>query len=119
MTVITLTKGYFTICKLIFDNVEVKNPATNTGRTPLSMAAENGHYKIFKLFFHNVEDKNPVEMNGSTPLHFAAHNGHFRISKLIIENVDNMNPANIFGLLLLTMLKLLKHAIKAIMILAN
>ena len=38
--------GHFEICHLITENIEVKNPTTMKGWTPLHLATLNGHFDI-------------------------------------------------------------------------
>ena len=93
---IALVKGSLETFKLIFDNVEYKNPVYNVrnGNTLFHMAANLGLTDQCKLIIENTDIKNPVNSLGHTPLHMAAWNGHFSICELIIENVENKNPAN-------------------------
>ena len=57
------------IWQLIMTNSKDKNPATDLGCTPLSMAAKNGHTEIFQLIFDQVQEKNPADVDGYTGLH--------------------------------------------------
>ena len=53
--------GHLSICQLIIEKIEDKNPKGSTfGWTPLHCAALNGHFAICKLIMDNVEDKNPT-----------------------------------------------------------
>ena len=53
-------KGHFSICDLILENVEEKDPKTKhdngQGRTPYDFAKSNGHFKICQLV-KNFKDK--------------------------------------------------------------
>ena len=80
------------IFKLIFDNVEDKEPKDNDGRIPLHHAAKYGHLEICKLIIGEIEDKNPTDSRGWTPLHSAAQNGHEEIYNLIASQVVDKNP---------------------------
>ena len=80
------------IFKLIFDNVEDKEPKDNNGRTPLHHAAKYGHLEVCKLIIGEIEDKNPTDTAGWTPLHCAAQNGYEEIYNLIASQVVDKNP---------------------------
>ena len=71
-----------------------KNPANNTGLTPLHGAATNGHLEVCKYLMNKVDNKNPAENTGTTPLHCAADKGHLEICKFIASQIDSKNPAN-------------------------
>ena len=64
----------------------------NSGRTPLSWAAETGHEGVVKLLFER-EDVNPdrSDNDSRTPLWKAANNGHEGVVKLLLERED-VNP---------------------------
>ena len=69
--------GHLSICQLIIENSENKNPTDRYGLTPLHLAAENGHLSICELIINNVSDKNPeCTKDRKTPLHIAAKSGH-------------------------------------------
>jgi len=80
------------IFKLIFDNVEDKEPKDKEGRTPLHHAAKYGNLEVCKLIMGEIEDKNPTDTAGWTPLHCAAQNGHEEIYNLIASQVVDKNP---------------------------
>ena len=94
--------GDFNLFKLIFNNVDEKNPRDTFRNTPFHLAAENGHLSICQLIIARLEDKNPSggDCNGFgfgwTPLHIAAANGHLDVCKLITEALgkaeQNVNP---------------------------
>ena len=93
-------EGQMSICELIMDNIDDKNPATGkfyplpdnstytSGCTPYHLAATNGHLSICDLIIRNTDVKNPRDFFERTPLHMAAENGHFKVFKLIFENID-------------------------------
>merc|ERR1712029_941249 len=81
-------------CRKIVENAQDKNPADNSGWTPLHEAAIYGHLEMCRLILDNVQDKNPARNDGNTPLHFAASFGHTEICRLILENVEDKNPAD-------------------------
>jgi len=59
--------------------------ADNSGRTTLSLAAENGHEGVVKVLL-GFEEVNPdtPDMWGKTPLLFAARNGHGGVVKILL-----------------------------------
>ena len=78
------------VCQLIIDYVEDKNPKDKYGLTLLHRAAFDGSYEIFKLIFENVEEKCPRDSEeGYTPLHYASMYGHLEICKCIISKVED------------------------------
>ena len=48
------SKGHFDICKLIIDNVDNKNLASNNGSTSLQEATQNGQLEICKLIIDSL-----------------------------------------------------------------
>ena len=49
--------GNLDIFKLIFENVDDKNPKSDYGVTPLHYAAERGNLEVFKLIFSSEGSK--------------------------------------------------------------
>ena len=80
------------IFKLIFDNVQDKEPKDKDGRTPFHHAAKYGNLEVCKLIIGETENKNPSDSAGWTPLHCAAQNGHEEICELIASKVVDKNP---------------------------
>mgnify|MGYP002045167338 FL=1 len=80
------------IFKLIFDNVQDKEPKDKDGRTPFHHAAKYGNLEVCKLIIGETENKNPSDSAGWTPLHCAAQNGHEEIYNLIASQVVDKNP---------------------------
>ena len=60
-------------------NVESKD--TESGRTPLSLAAEYGHKAVVKLLVEKGADVESKSRYGRTPLWWAAGNGHEAVVK--------------------------------------
>ena len=81
----TISVARLEICQLIVTNSKDKNPATDFGCTPLSMAAKKGYTEIFQLIFDQVQEKNPADAHGYTPLHIAARYGSYEVCKLILK----------------------------------
>ena len=74
-----------TVCKLIINSVDEKNPKNVNCTTPLHEAVYNCHLNICKLIISTaVAQKNPANYQGITPLHIASLNGHCEMCKLII-----------------------------------
>ena len=75
------------------ENIEVKNPTTTEGWTPLHQAALNGHFDICELIIDYVVDKHPnftdSNFTDSTPLQQATRKSHFRVCKLFIDLDDH------------------------------
>ena len=70
---------------------EKKNPKTNTGITPLHLAAKNGHLDIYEFLSKHVVDMNPTMDSDITPLHLAAKYGHLEVCQFICKNLDGWN----------------------------
>ena len=108
--------GYFSVCKLIIENVLDKNPTASITKnnhtaaqdalydelmergiltedqwTPMHLAANNGHFSVCELIINKISEKNPKDQQGWTPLHSAAQNGHLRVCELILSNIQKCN----------------------------
>ena len=68
------------VWKFLIENSEIKNPRSNTGSTPLHLAAMHGcldSYKnIMGYVVENNEDINPQDDDGETPFHEAVLGGY-------------------------------------------
>ena len=69
----------------VTENIEVKNPTTMEGKTPLHLASLNGHFDICELMIHYRVDKYP-HFPDSNPLQLATRKSHFRVFKLFIDS---------------------------------
>ena len=85
------------IFKLIFDNVQDKEPKDKEGSTPLHYAAKYGNLEVCRLIIGETDNKNPMNSVGWTPLHCAAQNGHEEICNLISSKVLDKNPTGFDG----------------------
>ena len=85
------------LCEVIIEQLQDKNPGNCHGLTPLHYAAWGGHLEICKLIMTSVQDKNPGNKKGCTPLHFAASKGHYNVCNLLLDIVDDKNLRNING----------------------
>ena len=66
------------------ENLDIKNPGTNCGWTPLHEAAKNGKIEAYKIILSLNIDKNPkISIVGDTILHIAARYGQLDVCKLI------------------------------------
>ena len=83
---------YLSICQLILENIDEKNPKSNGGWTPLHLAARNSHLSVLSADYGKNWWKNSNSECGWTPLHSDAQNSHFSVCQLIVENVDDKNP---------------------------
>ena len=59
-----------------------------SGRTPLSWAAEYGHEAVVRLLMKRDVDTNAEDNNGKTPLLVAAEKGHVAIVRELVEKGD-------------------------------
>ena len=85
------------VCRYIVENNEdpVSWTNSNTGCTPLHLAAWKGHIEVYKMLIEKVKDINPRDNFGKTPLHWAAMGDRFEMCKLILKNVnEKFPPAN-------------------------
>ena len=85
------------LCEVIIEQLQDKNPDNCHGLTPLHYAAWGGHLEICKLIMTSVQDKNPGNKKGCTPLHFAASKGHYNVCNLLLDIVDDKNLRNIIN----------------------
>ena len=84
--------NHLSVCQVIFDTFEDKNPKVSNGQTMLHWAAEFGYLHVFIMIMENILDKNPEDDDRQTPLHLAAKNGHLEVCQLILENTSEKNP---------------------------
>ena len=82
-------KRYFSVCELIMENVEDKNPQNGSGQTPLHLAAMEGHFEVCQLLLENTINKNPKNFDDKTPLDLAIENDHQKICDLIEQNLKD------------------------------
>ena len=59
--------GHLEVCKYLMNKVDNKNPAENTGTTPLHCAADRGHLEICKFIASQIDNKNPANNQGIRP----------------------------------------------------
>jgi ankyrin repeat protein len=63
-----------------------RDPKTDSGWTPLIVAAINGHTEIAKSLLAAGANVNARDEDNWTPLMQAAHNGHVNTVKLLLKN---------------------------------
>ena len=69
--------------KLIYEEVEEKNPQDNSGWMPIHFAAHRGHLEICKYIHEKGNSLSPQDNFGTTPLTWAAMIGHFAVCQFI------------------------------------
>ena len=84
--------NHLSICRVIFDTFEDKNPKISHGQTMLHWAAEFGYLHVCIMIMENILDKNPEDDEHETPFHLAAKNGNLEVCQLILENTSKKNP---------------------------
>ena len=103
-----LLSDYLEVYKYSLKNVLDKNPADNTGQTPLHVALSgrltkqrnslrnvNPNKEVFKFILENIDEKNPEDNNGVTPKDIALEYGYYEIFELI----DDYLPEDQWGIL--------------------
>ena len=85
--------GHFEIIKLIFDNIEDKNPLDDVKNTILHYAAQKGHLEICKYIVSRVEDKNLAlnskNIYNGTPLERARYYNQQQIVDYLTSQIKN------------------------------
>ena len=67
------------------------NTVDNTGRTPLSCAAERGDVNVVKALLAAKADPNVMDNNGRTPLSYAAEKGDVNVVKALLAAKADAN----------------------------
>jgi ankyrin repeat protein len=78
--------------KLLLERNAVVDSLDISGRTPLSLAAENGHDLVVKLLLERNAVVDSLDKSGRTPLAWAAENGHDVVVKLCKITADILTP---------------------------
>ena len=82
-----VTYSQLEIARFLVDNGANWDPATDSGDTPLHLAASNGSLEIARLLIEAGANKDQRRTeDGSTPLHVAAEEGHLDLVRLLIES---------------------------------
>ena len=90
---IAVLKGHFEVCRLITDQISVKDfDLDKDSETPLHLAAMAGNVKVFKVIMEFFRVPNFPDVFGQTPLHLAARYNHLELCELIISKIDNIHP---------------------------
>ena len=72
--------------KLLLEKGAELETKDNSGRTPLSYAAEKGHEAVVKLLLEKGAELETKDTSyGQTPLSYAAEKGHEAVVKLLLE----------------------------------
>jgi len=90
----SVANGHYEVSKLIVDEIEIKNPKTPSGWTPLHCASK---VKLCQLILEQVIDKNRETMYGETPLSLAAKSGNVEKFKLFLDLSEDKNPRRKIG----------------------
>ncbi|XP_069477814.1 serine/threonine-protein phosphatase 6 regulatory ankyrin repeat subunit B-like isoform X2 [Ambystoma mexicanum] len=86
-----LTKVPATMCseppKPASEVMPSKEQCSESGYTPLHLAAQSGHENLVRLLLNypGVQADTPTSVQGSTPLHLAAQNGHTPVVGLLLS----------------------------------
>ncbi|KAF2191875.1 hypothetical protein K469DRAFT_344388 [Zopfia rhizophila CBS 207.26] len=79
-------RGHEAVVKLLLEKGAALESKSNSGRTPLSWAAQNGHEAVVvKLLLEKGAVLESKSNSGRTPLSWAAQNGHEAVAKLLLE----------------------------------
>jgi len=73
--------------------IDVNQPDSVFGLTPLFMSSENGHFPIVKFLVQNDAAVNQTANDGVTPLFMSSLNGHFPIVEFLVENGADVNQS--------------------------
>ena len=80
--------SHLSVCKLIIESANEKNPKDSFGRTPLHLAAMHGHFEICQLILDQIDNKSPVDNWKRTPYHCSISSGYKELSKLWPAEVE-------------------------------
>ena len=80
-----ICNGHFDVFKLIFEQVENKNPPDRDGFTPLHIAAYRAKLDFCKYIIEQVENKSPTNRYGKTPRDLAIELNRYQIVQLFDE----------------------------------
>ena len=87
-------EGHLNVCRILMKSYFNKNPQSNSGRTPLHIAAERGHSEVCDVLLKNSDtDRNVKDDYGQNALHSAASKGHSQASIHILDLL-NQTPWN-------------------------
>jgi ankyrin repeat protein len=96
------------ITKLITSTLDLEVPGP-TGRTALSLAAENGHYATVACLSARLADSNTLDAHGMNPLMWACRHPRFR--RLLIENLSVSDSARVvYGTIVVSVIRPLESS---------
>ena len=85
------SEGDLKAVKALLDQGADVESKDESGKTPLSLAAENGHLDVVKFLVNEADRKADVESKDfyqRTPLSWAASHGHLEVVKFLVNEAD-------------------------------
>ena len=86
--------GHLEVCKLFYENIELKSPVNRYGQTPLHKAVPYCEFKVCRFFLESGMDMNIVDNCGRSPRSIVEsgnlidpHKNHRKMKKLF-KNYD-------------------------------
>jgi len=84
--------GILKLSFLIDSGADKDQGKTDTGATPLYIAAQNGQFEVVRFLVESgaSRDQGRTTIDGATALFIAAQNGHLEVVRFLVESgVDN------------------------------
>ena len=92
--------GHVDVIELLLTNGADINAESETGATPLVLAAENGQLEALRFILQHKDKTVNIEAKGAgggTALHVAARKGHLNIIELLLTNGADINAVSETG----------------------